>query len=218
MDVSALNTIGGASATTAASTVKETEDRFLKLLVTQMRNQDPMNPLDNAQVTTQLAQLSTVSGVDKLNETMTSLAAQFQSGQMLQASTLIGKDVLAAGAPLRHDGDGARGVVSLAGAAERVSVQVQNAAGETLRTLELGAQPAGLVNFDWDGKSDAGKTVAAGAYHFVAEATAGGQAVSADALASGRVASVAVSGAQVTLELDGLGAVALDAVKRIATQ
>lgn len=217
MDVSVLNTVGGASATTAASTAKETEDRFLKLLVTQMRNQDPMNPLDNAQVTTQLAQLSTVRGVDKLNETMTSLAAQFQFGQMFQASALIGKDVLAAGAPLRLTGGSAHGAVSLEAAADKVNVSIQNAAGQVVRALELGARPAGQTGFDWDGKDSTGKALAEGRYAFTVAASSNEAAVTAAGLAPGRVSSVAVNGTEVTLDLDGLGAVALAAVKRIAT-
>jgi flagellar basal-body rod modification protein FlgD len=84
-------------AAAAADAAKEASDRFLTLLVTQLRNQDPLNPLDNAQVTTQLAQLSTVSGINKLNETVASLSASFAAGQYLQAMGLVDREVVVAG-------------------------------------------------------------------------------------------------------------------------
>jgi flagellar basal-body rod modification protein FlgD len=74
---------------TAKSAADDVQDRFLKLLVTQMKNQDPLNPLDNAQVTTQLAQISTVNGIEKLNATITAMASSFTAGQSLQAATMI---------------------------------------------------------------------------------------------------------------------------------
>ena len=85
---------------TAKSAADDVQDRFLKLLVTQMKNQDPLNPLDNAQVTTQLAQISTVNGIEKLNATIEAMASSFTSGQSLQAATMIGKDVLVPGSTL----------------------------------------------------------------------------------------------------------------------
>src|SRR5215204_242231 len=97
------------------------QDRFLKLLVTQMKNQDPLNPLDNAQVTTQLAQISTVNGIEKLNATIEAMASSFTSGQSLQAATMIGKDVLVPGSTLQLAGSSVFGV-ELAQAADQVKV------------------------------------------------------------------------------------------------
>src|SRR5687768_18113691 len=88
------------AANTAKSATDDIQDRFLKLLVTQLRNQDPLNPLDNAQVTTQLAQISTVSGINKLNDTVASLSASMAAGQYLQAVGLVGRDVVVAGTKL----------------------------------------------------------------------------------------------------------------------
>jgi len=88
----------------AAAKSSATEERFLTLLVAQMKNQDPLNPLDNAQVTSQLAQLSTVSGIDKLNATLQTLAGSFAQAQSLQAAVLIGHDVLVEGNALALSG------------------------------------------------------------------------------------------------------------------
>jgi flagellar basal-body rod modification protein FlgD len=85
------------AAAAGADTASATQDRFMKLLITQMKNQDPLNPLDNAQVTSQLAQLSTVTGIDKLNATMGTLKDSYQSSQALQATSLIGHGVLVPG-------------------------------------------------------------------------------------------------------------------------
>src|SRR3990167_8083696 len=90
-----FNAKAGAAAT--ASTAADTQDRFLKLLVTQMKNQDPLNPMDNAQVTSQMAQLSTVTGIDKLNVTLQALSDSMASSQSLQAASMIGYGVLVPG-------------------------------------------------------------------------------------------------------------------------
>ena len=90
---SLLDSVNGARNTTK-TTAEAAQDRFMKLLVTQMKNQDPLNPLDNAQVTSQLAQLSTVTGIDKLNATLETMMSNAQNSQSLQASNLIGHAVL----------------------------------------------------------------------------------------------------------------------------
>ena len=95
-----LAAMNPASSATSTDSTAATQDRFMKLLVTQMKNQDPLNPLDNAQVTSQLAQLSTVTGIDKVNATLQSLMGSMQPSQSLQAAGMIGHSVLAPGAGL----------------------------------------------------------------------------------------------------------------------
>src|SRR3954453_16603838 len=136
-----------------ASATAGLQDRFLKLLVTQMKNQDPLNPMDNAQVTSQLAQISTVSGIDKLNQTMSAMSSSFLASQSLQASGLIGHHVLAPGNDvLLVSGAGSAGV-ELPGAADKVTVTVRGAGGEILKTINMGAQDAGIRTFSWDGST-----------------------------------------------------------------
>jgi len=191
------------------------QDRFLKLLVTQMKNQDPLNPLDNAQVTSQLAQISTVSGIDKLNATLNSMSSSFLASQSLQASGLIGHAVLAPGnSMLLQSGGGAAGM-DLAQAADHVSVTIRDSAGQIIKTIDMGAQDAGIHTFPWDGSTDAGGHAKDGAYTFQVAAVQGGKQVDAQALGVGVVKSVSLGGSDLQLNTIGLGAVSVGQVKQI---
>ncbi len=196
-----------------------TEDRFLKLLVAQMRNQDPLNPLDNAQVTSQMAQLSTVSGINKLADLMQSLTSSFGQTQSLQAAGMIGRGVLTEGSSIVLNGGAAMAGFELAGPADQVVVQIKDAAGNLIHSNNLGAQSAGVTVFQWDGTADNGSAMPAGNYRFEVQALQNGQPVQATRLSYGTVASVSLpgagSGADVQLNLLNLGAVALSQIKQI---
>jgi flagellar basal-body rod modification protein FlgD len=208
-----LATMNGTKA--ATSTADDAQDRFMKLLVTQMRNQDPLNPLDNAQVTSQLAQLSTVSGIDKLNTTLQALQANYQTSQSLQATDMIGHGVLVPGSTVAlADSKGILGV-EMVDAADKVKVTVRDAAGVAVRTFDLGAQKAGVVPLAWDGKTDSGATAADGTYKFEVSAVTGDKSVKATALSFGTVSSVMTGAAGVKLTLPGLGNVSFADVKQI---
>ena len=114
----------GASTTNAAGA----EDRFLKLLVAQLSNQDPMNPMDNAQMTSQMAQISTVTGVQQVNKAIQDLVAQMASTQMLQSSALVGRNVLVDGTKLPVKDGKAAGAVDLVGAADSVKIDILSTA------------------------------------------------------------------------------------------
>ena len=150
-----LDSVNGTK-NSAKTNVDVTQDRFLKLLVTQMKNQDPLNPMDNAQVTSQMAQLSTVTGIDKLNTTMESLIGSVQSSQSYQASSMIGHNVLVTGNEVSTDGTGGYFGVDLPIGADKLTVTIKDAAGATIRTLTLGAQEAGTLPLNWDGYADDG--------------------------------------------------------------
>src|SRR5690349_11576013 len=186
------------------STAEGLQDRFLKLLVTQMKNQDPLNPLDNAQVTTQLAQISTVTGVDKLNKTLTDMSNAFLSAQSLQAANLIGHSVLAAGNAIQLAGSTGVGGVQLAEGADQLTVTIRNSACELMRTLNLGAQEAGLRSFSWDGKTDTGAKAADGKYTFEATAVRAGKKIDAQSLGVALVQSVSLASGAVQLNTVGL--------------
>lgn len=208
---------GAAAATPgiAPATPAEGEDRFLKMLVAQMRNQDPLNPLDNAQVTSQMAQLSTVSGIDKLNATMKTLLSGFGDTQSLQASALIGHDVLVTGNTLGLDGGSAHGGFDLKEAADRVTMEIRDAAGNVVHRADLGAQPAGVHTFAWDGANDAGAAMPAGTYVFSVSAVRANTSVAADALSAARVIAVSRDADGTNLELSGIGARRYADVKQI---
>ncbi|MCE1192018.1 MAG: flagellar hook assembly protein FlgD [Acidovorax sp.] len=142
----------------AATDPAAAQDRFLKLLVAQLNNQDPMNPLDNAQMTSQIAQINTVTGIQQLNQTMQSMAAQFNSLQVMQGTSLVGRSVMSEGSTLSVADKTGKGGFELASPATNVKVEVLNASGQVIDTMDLGAKAAGRHTFDWDGSQYSGST------------------------------------------------------------
>ncbi|MEK7810526.1 MAG: flagellar hook assembly protein FlgD [Pseudomonadota bacterium] len=199
----------------SASQVGATQDRFLKLLVTQMKNQDPLNPLDNAQVTSQMAQLSTVSGIEKLNSTVQALSASMLASQSLQAVSMIGHAVLVPGTQIDLQNGKANAGVELVQPVDSVSVNITDASGNVVRTLQLGSQNSGLVQVQWDGRTDDGASAADGRYQFNAAAVLGGKQSDATTLSYGLVNSVAQTQSGVTVNVGQLGEVSLTTIKQI---
>ncbi len=200
----------------AASETDAAQDRFMTLLVTQMKNQDPLNPLDNAQVTSQLAQLSTVTGIDKLNNTMQAMMASTQAAQSLQAANMIGHGVLVPGTSLALSGGKAVFGAELSGPSDSVQVTITDGAGNPVRVLDLGAHAEGAVALTWDGKTAAGTTAPDGSYQVQVSATRGGQIVPATALGFGEVISVSTGGGGAKLNLSGrTGPVSMNDVRQI---
>jgi flagellar basal-body rod modification protein FlgD len=200
---------------TAKPATDDLQDRFLKLLVTQMKNQDPLNPLDNAQVTSQLAQISTVNGIEKLNATIETMASSFNAGQSLQAANMIGKDVLVPGSVLQVAGGGGIFGVDLAQAADQLKVTIHDASGREIRTMDLDAQSAGPLALAWDGKTADGTQAADGAYSFSVSAMRGDQKVDAQPLAFGSVQAISQGSEGVRLNVGTLGTVGLTDIKQI---
>ena len=194
---------------------QEAADRFLTLLVTQLRNQDPLNPLDNAQVTTQLAQISTVSGINKLNDTVAALATSFTAAQYLQAAGLVGRDVVVAGDKLAlSESKGGFGM-AIAKDADTVQVTIKDTAGVIVRTIDLGAQKSGIRTFEWDGKDANGKVLPDGEYRIAVSATAKGEPVATDPLTIAEVTGVAPTAQGTMLSLGTLGTIALTDILQI---
>ncbi|MDO9224430.1 MAG: flagellar hook assembly protein FlgD [Pseudomonadota bacterium] len=207
--------LSGTKTTTAADTAAELSDRFLKLLVTQLKNQDPMSPMENAELTSQLAQMSTVEGVNKLNTSMDGMLTQMRATQALQGASLIGRQVLAEGDLLALGAAGAAGGVNLASTADSLKIDILDAAGGVVRSLDLGAQPAGLTRFGWDGQDSAGNALTEGFYSYKATASAAGKSVDATQYSLAEVLSVSLASSGVDVELNGLGNLGLDKIKQI---
>jgi flagellar basal-body rod modification protein FlgD len=200
---------------TAKTAADDPQDRFLKLLVTQMKNQDPLNPLDNAQVTSQLAQISTVNGIEKLNTTLQAMASGFTAGQSLQAAGMIGHNVLVPGSAMQlAGGNGAFGI-NLAQPADEVKVTIQDSSGATTQVMNLGAQAAGSLTFGWDGKAADGSQAADGSYKISVEALRGGEKVDSQPLAIGMVQGVSQDSQGARLNVGPLGTAAIADVKQI---
>lgn len=200
-DVSSVSSLSSAGTTTATSTAKETEDRFLTLLVAQMKNQDPLNPLDNAEVTSQMAQLSTVQGIEDMNATLDALAASMGVNQMAQAANLIGSAVLVPGDSISPaELENVMGF-ELSRPADKVTVDIFDAAGGAVRSLDLGPREDGVNLLAWDGLTGSGEAAPDGAYTFKINATQGGEQVDSTALHLGLVNSVSQNSQGVQLNL-----------------
>ena len=216
-NVSTLSGLADASAPNAGATsAKDLNDRFLKLLVAQMNNQDPLNPMDNAEVTSQMAQINTVTGINGLNDTVTQLLGQFATLQSMQAAQLTGRNVLVPGSSLALSSGGtATGGVNLDLPADSVTVDIKDAAGQLVRELQLGKQDAGVTRFDWDGKTASGDNAAAGNYTFSVTATNGSTAVSATALAARQIDGVRQVNGTLQMTLVGGGSIAYSDIQQI---
>lgn len=194
-----FTSLNGTSTTTTTQT--SSEDRFLTLLVTQMQNQDPLNPMDNAEVTSQMAQISTVNGIEKLNTTMGTLNTQLTQSQVLQGAALVGHDVTVKGNGLNVAEGVGVGAFELAGTAGVVKLEILDASGRVADTVQLGAAEAGRHSFAWDASAVADTTN----YTFRITATSGASAVTSTALMLDRVGSVSLNGGTLTLDLQRSG-------------
>ncbi|HFD79958.1 MAG TPA: flagellar hook assembly protein FlgD [Gammaproteobacteria bacterium] len=193
------------------------QDEFLKLMTTQLQNQDPFKPMENGQFLSQIAQFSTVQGIGKLNEAFTGLSDSLVSNQALQATNLVGRSVLApTGVAALSEDSGIRGSVELPAASSDVVVNVYDQSGQVIRRLELGSQAAGPVAFKWDGLKDDGSFARPGNYFISAEANVDGQTEAVDTLVASKVRSVTLSNSGgLLLDLDGVGALDFSEVRQI---
>lgn len=195
------------------------QEDFLKLMVTQFRNQDPFEPMDNGQFLGQLAQFSTVSGLDTLNQGFDGLAGALREEQALQASNLVGRTVVAETNTAFYDGDTTvSGALDLRSSAAAVEVDIIDASGQLVQRIDLGQQPAGTMNFTWDGRTADGGRADAGQYTLAARVIRGQNIESVQTLVESRVDSVTLGrqGGAMTLNLAGGGSLALSQVYRIA--
>jgi flagellar basal-body rod modification protein FlgD len=219
---SATGTSASSSATstgiTGAATLGGTD--FLTLMLAQLQNQDPTNPVDSNTFLTQLAQLSEVQGINTLNTSFSTLSSSMTSAQTLQASSLLGKDALVTSSTVNQtSGATVTGAVTVPQTTSSVTLSIVNSAGQTVRTLALGAQAAGQASFSWDGKEFNGNAAPTGTYTLTA--TYGGQTSSSAAATTavnGVVDSVSMAAgtAGMTLNVAGVGSVPISALQQIS--
>jgi flagellar basal-body rod modification protein FlgD len=190
---------------------------FLKLMVTQLNNQDPFEPMDNGQFLGQIAQFGTVSGLDKLNNAFAGLAGNITSGQALQAGALVGRDILAPIDTGRLETGGTlRGQVNLESSAGDVAVRIYDQAGQLVREFHLEDRPAGAVDFVWDGVTDAGEYAKPGLYNIRVQAERSEGTEDLQTQLYAKVESVSLGGSNgLTLNLQGLGPLAFNSIKQI---
>ncbi|MCA3130566.1 MAG: flagellar hook assembly protein FlgD [Betaproteobacteria bacterium] len=210
----AANTAAPGNADALRLNSGDPQERFLKLLVSQLRNQDPLNPLQNSEVTSQIAQISTVNGIERLNGAVQNMGANMLSAQSLQASSMIGRGVLAEGNRIQLSDGEAVGGFELAGPADKVVVTILDSGGHSVESLDLGRKTSGLSTFAWDGRPGEAQ-LADGTYSFKVEALRdNGTKVAVTTLGYGRVQSVSLDNG-VILNTPTLGALALSSVRQI---
>ncbi|OZI74669.1 flagellar hook capping FlgD N-terminal domain-containing protein [Bordetella genomosp. 12] len=193
-----------------ASAAKTIQDQFLTLLVTQLKNQDPLNPMDNAELTSQLAQISTVEGITNLNNTLLSISGQIDVSQSMDAVALIGKAVLVPGNKTSlgtNADDPTQRTATPVGYdvpadAAKLTIKIMDASGNVVRTVEQTNVATGVYTYDWDGNNDSGAAVKDGAYTFQVTAyDADNKSIAAEALTYGVVKSVDYSSDGLRLDL-----------------
>lgn len=190
---------------------------FMELMIAQLKNQNPLEPQDNGDFIAQLAQFSSVEGIQKLSGSVDDVAGQFRSTQALQASAMVGRTVLAPSQTGILGADGQMsGVVNVPSTTSGLRVSIVNSAGERVRQLDLGSSQAGQASFTWDGKNGNGEAMPMGRYQIVAEGSYPSGTEQLGTLVSSNVDSVSLgNGGSITLNLAGMGSIALSDVQQI---
>lgn len=202
----------GAGLIPATQSSAEMSQQFLKLLVTQLKNQDPLNPVDNAQMTSQMAQISTVGGIQSLNTSVNGLNTSLLQMQALQGAALVGREVTLPGKLISVANGAAGGIFDVSATADAVRIDVLNAAGVKVDSLSLGAQSAGQHSFNWPNGSGASPS---DGYSFQVYASRGADAVDSTTLMRDKVQAISTSGGALTLDLARSGKIPYTAVTAI---
>ncbi|BDB26279.1 basal-body rod modification protein FlgD [Cupriavidus sp. TA19] len=199
-----------------SASASELQSNFLTMLVTQMNNQDPLNPMDNSQLTSQLAQISTVSSMQTMNATLSQLLAQVSASRAMDSAALIGHTVMVPGTQVSvTDGVAGKFGVDLPSTADAVTIDVLDKDGNVVRTIDMKGQTAGVHDVTWDGKNNAGNLVPNGDYTFKVTATANGTSVQPVALTYGKVQSISGDSTGVLVDLGNGQTANVDDVRRI---
>ena len=189
---------------------------FLKLMTAQLQNQDPFSPMDNTQMVAQMASFSQLSGITEMSTTLKAISDKLGASTTSDAVSYIGKTVLTAGnVAYGRTSGGISGGVELAGNATNVTVSISSEDGRLLRTVDMGAQNAGTLSYDWDGKLADGTDAGSGPFVVGVSAKNGADAVGATPLVWAPVQSVSTTSGKTVLTLPGLGEVPATQVRQI---
>ena len=203
--------------TTAAASQSLGQSDFLTLMTAQLKNQDPFAPVDNTQMVAQMASFSQLSGITEMNATLSGIADKLGATSTADALAYVGHNVLTEGSTAygRTSG-GIAGAIELDGDTTGLTVTISSADGQVLKNVDLGTQKKGTVQFDWDGKTDAGADAGAGPFTVTASASKNNAAVTSRTLVWAPVASVAIpaSGAA-QLTVAGIGTIPVTAVREV---
>ncbi|MBX8491519.1 flagellar hook assembly protein FlgD [Pseudomonas cichorii] len=218
VSTSFINSLQNPKATATNSSEALGKDAFLQLLVTQMKNQNPLDPQDNTQFVAQLAQFSSLESMQNLTSTVDSIATSYKSSQALQASSLVGRSVIVETGTAQVDTTkGLTGSVVVPSSTSATTVKVYDASNNLVDTIDLGSKSAGNASFTWDGLNSEGTAMPSGTYSFIANGTINGTNNGLSTYLPATVNSVttAVSGGEMTLNLAGGNSIALSKVQSI---
>ncbi len=191
---------------------------FLELMTAQLQYQDPLEPMENGDFIAQMAQFSTVSGIGDLNTAFADMSTAFQSNQALQASTMVGRNVLIQGDQLSVSEAGDMKLsIELQDSASEVVVNITDDRGQLVHRMELGYQQAGFLNVQWNGLNSDGSRVPPGRYTVSAEAHQGDVVSAVETLIPVQVESVTLgqAGQDLTLTVSELGDISMSQVRKI---
>lgn len=184
------------------------QDQFMTLMLTQMKNQDPLKPMENGEFLAQLAQFNTVTGVQELQQSFSDFAASMQTNQALQASSLVGREVTVPGPDVSlQSGSSIQGSVALPASTTDLQLSIYDGSGQLVRTIGMGTQTAGEIPFSWDGLASDGTQLPSGVYQVSAEAVIDGEATALATRIDATVESVSMAGGAqgIQLNLAGIG-------------
>ena len=194
------------------------QTEFLELMTAQLRFQDPLSPMENGDFLAQMAQFGTVSGINDLNSSFSTMSTAFQGNQALQASTMVGRNVLVPGNDIHLGAEGSmHAAVELQQPARQVVINVKDKQGQLVHRIDLGQHQAGLLEFDWNGINASGTRVNAGSYNLTAEVHQGSQVSAGEMLTTVQVESVTLGqgGQELTLTVSDLGDISLSQIRKI---
>lgn len=217
-----MNPVGSSALSDLGLAVKQSpvrkqlgQDEFLKLMTTQMKFQDPFKPMESGEFLGQIAQFSTVSGIQSMQDSLTAFTSSMQSNQTLQAAQLVGHGVLvAADQVYLQDGNDVEAAADLSASGQAIA-EITDASGQVVRHIDLGMRPAGMASFTWDGRDDAGRALPEGHYGLQARLVSGNSTQALPTLAVGLVNSISLSGSGLSLNLAGMPAASLGDVRQI---
>lgn len=207
-----------ASQSSNGTSSKDLSQNFLRMLTVQLQNQDPLNPMDNAAMTAQLAALNQVDGINKLNTSVTSLVAQMQSANFMNLASSVGKTALSSGTKAYYTGSPISMAAKLDTSVSSLKAVIRDGNGQIVSKFDFGPAAAGVTDFIWDGADDAGQKVAQGLYTLELTATdVQGKVSYPDSYVGAVVASIGQEGSNLRVGLsDGRNILSTDILKWLA--
>ncbi len=211
---------GTSSSSSSTEALNQTlgQEDFLKLMVAQVQNQDPFAPMENGDFIGQMAQFSSVDGINSMNKSLESMAAAFSHGQNLQSASLVGREVVApTKSAVLSGGKEVEGEIDLPQTVSSLLVEVKDQYGSVVRSMDMGTQAQGTIPFKWDGKNDSGSQMLDGNYYVTASSVVDGETLNFTTSMAVKVNSVSIGSATEgpQLQLADGSNIGLDKVKQV---